>query len=262
MIDKDSTTTNTYTGQIENYKNTKTRYYYNLDSYRKDKYTTNLKNITSEPDLVLWSAAQYAAENIRTWFREKITSTPDNPFVTSISGNLNLDGYSYYPVTPLTPVHIGSESNTGSDTNLTFAYDAMNTIEETNKSFSDAEHQHYLMQHGLLYNTSHGVLVNKTSFAGVVGKEKFKSEENADGSDNGTQYNSGALIYGSVIGNPISNIVGINLKNVTLDGIRVTGVEKGNDTTYAPLLINRIAKAAKLTVDKLSTSEEIYDRRR
>ena len=256
LIDKDSTTTNTYTGQIENYRNTKTRYYYNLDSYRKDKYTTDLKNITSEPDLVLWSAAQYAAENIRTCFRKKITSTPDNIFVTSISGNLNLDGYSYYPVTPLTSVHIGSESNTGSDTNLTFAYDAMNTIEGTNKSFSDAEHQHYLMQHGLLYNTSHGVLVNKTSFAGVIGKEEFKSEENTDGSDNSTQYNSGALIYGSVIGNPISNIVGITLKNVTLDGIRVTGVEKGNGTTYAPLLINRIAKAAKLTVDKLSTSEK------
>lgn len=258
LIDKSSTTTNTYTGQIgkENYKNTKTRYYYNLDSYRKDKYTTDLKTITSEPDLVLWSAAQYAAENIRTCFRKEITSTPDNLFVTSISGNLNLDGYSYYPVTPLTPVRIGSESNTGSDTNLTFAYDAMNTIEGTNKSFSDAEHQHYLMQHGLLYNTSHGVLVNKTSFAGVVGKEEFKSEENTDGSDNSTQYNSGALIYGSVIGNPISNIVGITLKNVTLDGIRVTGVEKDNGTTYAPLLINRIAKAAKLTVDKLSTSEK------
>lgn len=257
LIDKGSTT-NTYTGQIgkENYKNTKTRYYYNLDSYRKDKYTTDLKTITSVPDLVLWSAAQYAAENIRTCFRKEIISTPDYLFVTSISGNLNLDGYSYYPVTPLTPVHIGSESNTGSDTNLTFAYDAMNTIEETNKSFSDAEHQHYLMQHGLLYNTSHGVLVNKTSFAGVVGKEKFKSEENADGSDNGTQYNSGALIYGSVIGNPISNIVGITLKNVTLDGIRVTGVEKNNGTTYAPLLINRIAKAAKLTVDNLSTSDK------
>ena len=255
LIDKESTT-NTYTGQIgkENYKNTKTRYYYNLDSYRTDKYTTDLKNITSEPDLVLWSAAQYAAENIRTCFRKEITSTPDNLFVTSISGNLNLDGYSYYPVTPLTPVHIGSESNTGSDTNLTFAYDAMNTIEGTNKSFSDAEHQHYLMQHGLLYNTSHGVLVNKTFFAGVVGKEEFKSEENTDGSDNSTQYNSGALIYGSVIGNPISNIVGITLKNVTLDGIRVTGVEKDNGITYAPLLINRIAKAAKLTVDNLSTS--------
>lgn len=257
LIDKGSTT-NTYTGQIgkENYKNTKTRYYYNLDSYRKDKYTTELKTITSEPDLVLWSAAQYAAENIRTCFRKEIISTPDHLFVTSISGNLNLDGYSYYPVTPLTPVHIDSESNTGSDTNLTFAYDAMNTIEGTNKSFSDAEHQHYLMQHGLFYNTSHGVLVNKTSFAGVVGKEELKSEKNTDDSDNSTQYNSGALIYGSVIGNPISNIVGITLKNVTLDGIRVTGVEKDNGITYAPLLINRIAKAAKLTVDKLSTSEK------
>lgn len=256
LIDKDSTTTNTYTGQIgkENYKNTKTRYYYNLDSYRKDKYTTDLKTITSVPDLVLWSAAQYAAENIRTCFRKEIISTPDNLFVTSISGNLNLDGYSYYPVTPLTPVHIGSESNTGLDTNLTFAYDAMNTIEGTNKSFSDAEHQHYLMQHGVFYNTSHGVLVNKTFFAGVVGKEELKREENTDGSDNSKQYNSGALIYGSVIGNPISNIVGITLKNVTLDGIRVTGMKKDNGTTYAPLLINRIAKAAKLTVDKLSTS--------
>ena len=90
----------------------------------------------------------------------------------------------------------------------------------------------------------------------MVGKEVFKSEENIDGSDNSTQYNSGALIYGSVIGNPISNIVGITLKNVTLDGIRVTGVEKNNGTTYAPLLINRIAKAAKLTVDNLSTSAE------
>lgn len=258
LIDKDSKATNTYTGQIDkkNYKNTKTRYYYNLDSYRKDKYKTDLKNITSVPELVLWSAAQYAAENIRTCFRKKIISTPDHLFVTSISGNLNLDGYSYYPVTPLTPVHIGSESNNGSDTNLTFAYDAMITIEGTNKLFSDAEHQHYLMQHGLFYNTSHGVLVNKTSFAGVVGKEKFKSEANTDGSDNSIQYNSGALIYGSVIGNPISNIVGITLKNVTLDGIRVTGVEKDNGITYAPLLINRIVKAAKLTVDNLSTCDK------
>ena len=171
LIDKDSTTTNTYTGQIENYKNTKTRYYYNLDSYRKDKYTTNLKNITSEPDLVLWSAAQYAAEIIRTWFRvknqpvhqiilcDKHIRKPESGWIFVLSGDTAYPG-TYW---------LGKY--TGSDTNLTFAYDAMNTIEETNKSFSDAEHQHYLMQHGLLYNTSHGVLVNKTSFAGVVGKK-------------------------------------------------------------------------------------------
>lgn len=227
LIDKDSKTTNTYTGQIDK-KIIKTQ--------RQDTTTiwtatekTSIQRILKYHFGTGFSFVECSPVCCRKYqnvVQGKITSTPDNPFVTSISGNLNLDGYSYYPVTPLTPVHIGSESNTGSDTNLTFAYDAMNTIEETNKSFSDAEHQHYLMQHGLLYNTSHGVLVNKTSFAGVVGKEKFKSEENADGSDNGTQYNSGALIYGSVIGNPISNIVGITLKNVTLDGIRVTGVEK------------------------------------
>ena len=254
-IDK-GTNTNTYTGQLDsaNYKNGKTRYYYNLDSYRKDKYTTDLKIINTVEDLVLWSAAQYAAENIRTCFRKEITSTPENLFITSISGDLNLDGYSYYPVTPLTIVHIGSENenDTENKTTLTFAYDTMNTIEGTNKQFSDSGHQHYLMQHGLLYNTSHGILVNLTAFVGVVGKELIKK---ADGTENKTQYNSGALIYGSVIGNPISNIVGITLKNVTLDGIMVTGVEKGKDT-YAPLLINRIAKAATLIVNNLSTSDK------
>ena len=254
-IDK-GTNTNTYTGQLDsaNYKNGKTRYYYNLDSYRKDKYTTDLKIINTVEDLVLWSAAQYAAENIRTCFRKEITSTPENLFITSISGDLNLDGYSYYPVTPLTIVHIGSENenDTENKTTLTFAYDTMNTIEGTNKQFSDSGHQHYLMQHGLLYNTSHGILVNQTAFVGVVGKELIKK---ADGTENKTQYNSDALIYGSVIGNPISNIVGITLKNVTLDGIMVTGVEKGKDT-YAPLLINRIAKAATLIVNNLSTSDK------
>ena len=35
----------------------------------------------------------------------------------------------------------------------------------------------------------------------------------------------------------------------------VTGVEKGKDT-YAPLLINRIAKAATLIVNNLSTSDK------
>ena len=260
-IDKGmNTNTNTYTGQLgsANYKNGKTRYYYNLDSYRKDKYTTELKTIKKAEDLVLWSVAQYAAENIRTCFRKEIISTPENPFITSISGDLNLDGYSYYPVTPLTIVHIGSEyeNDTENKTTLTFAYDTMNTIEGTNKQFSDSDHQHYLMQHGLLYNTSHGILVNQTAFAGVVGKELIKK---ADGTENKTQYSSGALIYGSVIGNPISNIVGITLKNVTLDGIRVTDVEKGKDKdkdTYAPLLINRIAKAATLIVNNLSTSDK------
>ena len=256
-IDKgdEGTKTNTYTGQLDNknYRNGKTRYYYNLDSYRKDKYTTDLKIINTVEDLVLWSAAQYAAENIRTCFRKEIISTPDNLFITSISGNLNLDGYSYYPVTPLTIVHIGSENenDTKNKTTLTFAYDTMNTIEGTNKQFSDSDHQHYLMQHGLLYNTFHGILVNQTAFAGVVGKELIKK---ADETENTTQYSSGALIYGSVIGNPISNIVGITLKNVTLDGIRVTCVEK--EDTYAPLLINGIAKAATLIVNNLSTSDK------
>ena len=79
-------------------------------------------------------------------------------------------------------------------------------------------------------------------------------ESSADDTENSKAYNSGVLILGSVAGDPANNIVEISLNNVTLAGIRVTGVQKEN-TAYAPLLINRIEQAAKLTVDTLTTGE-------
>lgn len=71
-IDTEGTGKNTYTGQLGNYKNGNTRYYYNLDSYRKNNLTLNLDSVTSPEDMVLWSAAQYAAVNIRGYFRQEI----------------------------------------------------------------------------------------------------------------------------------------------------------------------------------------------
>lgn len=233
-IDQNNNRT-TYTGQIDqkNYKNSKTRYYYNLDSYRKNNLFLNLDSVNTPENLVLWSAAQYAAPNIRGCFR--IGERTD----VTISGEINLTGYSYYPVTPLGAVNLGGST----DTHVTFDYDGMNTTEESNKKLSDSEHQHYLMQHGLFYNVSRNIKVNNTTFAGTVGKEKAGTANT---------YNSGALIYGSVTGDPVNYIVDISLNNVTLAGIRVTGVQKGTDT-YAPLLINKLDQAVRLTVNDLST---------
>ena len=234
---------NTYTGQInkENYKNDKTRYYYNLDSYRKSNSDLNLDSVSTPENLVLWSVAQYAAPNIRGYFRQG-----DKTDVT-ITGVINLTGYSYYPVTPIGAVNLGN--NQGELTSLTFDYDGMNEKENENKNkkLSDSEHQHYLMQHGLFYNAYRNIAVKNTSFSGTVGKEPIKKD--------GTtyKYNSGALIYGSVVGDPVNYIVGIMLNRVTLAGIRVTDVD--NNVTYAPLLINQMEKAVKLTVDTLSTGE-------
>ena len=236
----DTNTITTYKGQIQNYKNGQTRYYYNLDSYRKKNSDLNLDSVSTAENLVLWSAAQYAAPNIRGCFRKG-----DRTDVT-ISGNINLTGYSYYPVTPIGAVNLGTGT---ADTSLTFDYEGIETTETQNKQPSDSDHQHYLMHYGLFYNTSHNIAVKKTSFSGTVGKES-----SADNTENSNVYNSGVLIFGSVEGDPANNIVEISLNNVTLAGIRVTGVQKENPA-YAPLLINRIEQAAKLTVDTLTTGE-------
>lgn len=234
-IDTDGTG-NTYTGQLRNYKNGNTSYYYNLDSYRKNNSTLNLDSVTSPETLVLWSVAQYAAPNIRGYFRQG-----DRTDVT-ITGSIDLTGYSYYPVTPLGAVNLGTNQTT---TSLNFDYDGMNAKETGNKPLSDSDHQHYLMQHGLFYHTTHNIAVKSTSFSGTVGKEST--------AENGT-YSSGALIYGRVIGDPVSNIVEISLNNVTLAGIRVTEITK-DGAAYAPLLINQMDQAVKLTVNALSTGE-------
>ena len=237
-IDTEGTGKNTYTGQLGNYKNGNTRYYYNLDSYRKNNLTLNLDSVTSPEDMVLWSAAQYAAVNIRGYFRQG-----DRTDVTII-GSIDLKGYSYYPVTSLGAVNLGTNQTT---TSLNFDYDGMNAQEtkSKNKPLSDSDQQHYLMQHGLFYHTTHNIAVKNTSFSGTVGKEST--------ADSGS-YSSGALIYGSVTGDPVSNIVEISLNNVTLAGIRVTDIAK-DSTAYAPLLINQMDQAVKLTVNALSTGE-------
>lgn len=231
---------NTYTGQINktNYKNDKTRYYYNLDSYRKDNSDLNLDSVSTPENLVLWSVAQYAAPNIRGRFRQGDRTD------VNITGVIDLKGYSYYPVTPLGAVNLGT--NQGNTTSLNFDYDGMNKKETENKTLSDSDHQHYLMQHGLFYNAYRNIAVKNTSFSGNVGKEPTEKDDKT--------YNSGALIYGSVVGDPVNYIVEITLNKVTLAGIRVTGVEKDN-VTYAPLLINQMEKAVKLTVDTLSTDK-------
>ena len=237
-IDTEGTGKNTYTGQLGNYKNGNTRYYYNLDSYRKNNLTLNLDSVTSPEDMVLWSAAQYAAVNIRGYFRQG-----DRTDVT-ITGSIDLKGYSYYPVTSLGAVNLGTNQTT---TSLNFDYDGMNAQEtkSKNKPLSDSDQQHYLMQHGLFYHTTHNIAVKNTSFSGTVGKEST--------ADSGS-YSSGALIYGSVTGDPVSNIVEISLNNVTLAGIRVTDIAK-DSTAYAPLLIHQMDQAVKLTVNALSTGE-------
>lgn len=212
----------TYTNQTgTNYQNPKTRYYYNLDSYRSGVAANNL---TSPGAVLCWSVSQYAASNIRDYF---CSGSGGQAIITSTTG---LTGYSYYPVSPLSSVSIKGAS-------LTFAKADITTAEGSNKTPDDPNHQHYMMHYGLLYDVSNPVSVSgSSSFSGTVGMD-------TEG--------SGALIFGTVTGNT-DNPVEISLQGITLKGLRVSGVD--SNTTYAPLLINKnLNGGMKLTVDNLGT---------
>lgn len=249
----DNPTCNTYTSQLgtdTNFKNGKTRYYYNLDSYRTSGENGNAPSADSldTPGKVLsWSVFQYAASNIRDYFCKKNSDNTYNAKIYSTeSDGINLTGYSYYPVSPLGTVTVGDNVAT----TLTFAYEEMNGKETGNKPFSDSTYQHYLMHHGLLYNTSSNVTVTDTMIKGTVGLQSVDSTTN-----------SGALIFGSVTGDltQTPNVIPeVSLNNVTLEGLRVAGVVK-DTTTYAPLLINKITQVVKLNVNGLSTGEGYVD---
>lgn len=242
----DTTVCNTYTGQLGegiNYKNSKSRYYYNLDSCRSANSDTGISTINAgslnTPQAVLsWSVSQYAASNIREKFCKNPTTGASITGATNAT-EISLKGYSYYPVTPLSSVTVNNA-------NVTFSYKEMNDFEsaegKVNKVFGDFDRQHYLMHCGLLYNTGNSVTVKKTTFKGTVGSDST---------------GSGALIFGSITGNTTTPNK-ISLNDVILDGLCVTGVntDKISDTnavTYAPLLINKIGEGVTLTVNGLST---------
>ncbi|MGM9584885.1 MAG: hypothetical protein ACI3V1_05010 [Faecousia sp.] len=231
-IDTDTANCNTYKGQIANYKNGKTRYYYNLDGFRENG-NVSAGALTTPEKVVSWSVSQYAAENIRGYF------CSNSPTGATISGPIDLTGYSYYPVSPLSSVTVNADT-------LTFAYDVIEAAESNNKKPPDADHQHYLMHHGLLYNTVSGVTVTGTTFKGTAGLQSVNGSTN-----------SGALIFGNISGDKTKTPINVHLRNVTLAGLKVDGVD-GN-TRYAPLLINTIGEAVTLTVDDLSTGAGYVD---
>lgn len=84
-----SGTRNTYENRVlKGVTNPYSRYYYNLDTLQTD----DTNEVNSPAELVLWFVYKYCAENIRAYLPAQVTSN-------KITGTLDLDGYSYYPVT-------------------------------------------------------------------------------------------------------------------------------------------------------------------
>lgn len=221
-----SSACNTYKNKIldKTVVNKNTRYYYNLDAIRTED--------TPRAKLMRTSLFYYRSTNIRNYFNDNgakgIFSTDDPIKNSENDKEINLTGYSYYPVSMSVPI---------SNATITFDNKGICTAEDkaNNKCPTDTNiNQHYLMHCGVYYNVAGGLNVNQLTLKGTVGRT-------SDG-------NSGALVYGTISGSQSATATVI-LNGITLDGITVYNRHEHSDlNNYAPLLINKISDYVTLDV--------------
>ena len=234
-VKEENTTCKTYQNRTNLGKshkiNANSRYYYDLDEYTKN----NTSEIDTPEELVLWSCAVYANSNIKKYFYTFNNQESSNP---TISGMLDMDKYSYYPIHLNTGVQI-------TDATITFYNEQIEQAETNNKSTqATTQSQHYMMHCGLFLDhsvnvTATSITLSDVTFAGSIGKVNSNA--------------SGVLFSGMVQGSESSGrqyTAKMNLSNIVLSGLKITDY---TDSSYAPLLINQIGSYTKTEIKNLST---------
>lgn len=248
-VKEENTTCKTYQNRTNFGKshniNANSRYYYDLDEYTEtaSKNTNNTGKIDTPEELVLWSCAVYANSNIKKYFytfnNQEITDIKNNILNPTISGILNMDKYSYYPIHLNTGVGI-----TGAT--ITFYNEEIEQAEKDNKSTqAKTQSQHYMMHCGLFLDysaneTATSITLSNVTFAGSIGKVKSDV--------------SGVLFSGMVQGLESGGrqyTANMNLSNIVLSDLKITDY---TDSSYAPLLINQIGSYTKTEIKNLSTT--------
>ena len=251
-VKEEKTTCKTYQNRTNLGKshkiNANSRYYYDLDEYTETASTnttgSNTREINTPEELVLWSCAVYANSNIKKYFytfnNQEIAYIKNNISNPTISGTLNMDKYSYYPIYLNTGVQI-------KDATITFYNEQIEQAEKNNKSTqATTQSQHYMMHCGLFLDhsvneTATSIILSTVTFAGSIGKVNSNA--------------SGVLFSGTVQGsesNGRQNTAKMNLNNIGLSGLKITDYK---DSSYAPLLINQIGSYTKTEIKSLSTSD-------
>lgn len=223
--------------------NANSRYYYDLDKYIETASTNTTRKIDTPEELVLWSCAVYANSNIKKYFytfnNQEITDIKSNLSNPTISGTLNMDKYSYYPIHLKTGIGI-------TDATITFYNEQIEKAEKNNKSTqATTQSQHYMMHCGLFLDhsvngTATSITLSNVTFAGSIGKVNSNA--------------SGVLFSGMVQGSESNGrqyTAKMNLSNIVLLGLKITDY---TDSSYAPLLINQIGSYTKTEIKSLSTS--------
>lgn len=245
-VKEENNTCNTYQNRTDFGKkhkvNANSRYYYDLDKYIETASTNTTRKIDTPEELVLWSCAVYANSNIEKYFytfnNQEITDIKSNLSNPTISGTLNMDKYSYYPIHLKTGIGI-------TDATITFYNEQIEKAEKNNKSTqATTQSQHYMMHCGLFLDhsvnkTATSITLSNVTFAGSIGKVNSNA--------------SGVLFSGMVQGSESSGkqyTAKMNLSNIVLSGLKITDY---TDSSYAPLLINQIGSYTKTEIKNLST---------
>ena len=211
----------TYVNRLGAFKNPNTRYYYNLDAFGAGENPTATGDVDTAPKMVLFSAYSHCYSGLQKYF---YAGKPG-----SITGNIDLTGYSYYPAEQFVDI---------SGATVNFAYEEMNGFETDNKPFSDSERQHYGMHTGI--------------FTGVSGQGGARnvSDLTLQGTVGGLDGNYGALIRDGASGKDTTNMLTLNINGVTLDGIKASGIDE-----VKPLLINSLGNYTILNIKNVSTTD-------
>ena len=152
-MDGDSTKDNSYHnrssfGRSQN-TNGNTRYFYNLDIASKNcEGGFSGSQIDTADKLLLWSAFCYAPAGIRSTIVPDGTTGLDDSI--TITGTIDLAGYSYYPTQPIGEVTVNNAA-------ITFYYSKIKAEQNGNKLNSDAT-QHENMHCGLYQTVADGDL--------------------------------------------------------------------------------------------------------
>lgn len=252
-MDGDATNGNSYQNRStfgQSHKtNGNTRYFYNLDgAYDRCEGGFSGGQINTADKLLLWSAFCYAPAGIRSTIVPDGTTGLDGSI--TITGTIDLAGYSYYPTQPIGEVTVNNAA-------ITFYYSKIKAEQNGNKLNSDAT-QHENMHCGLFQTVADGDLtVSNVTLGGTVGPviNDGKSSTDAIGAGGSS---SGALVcryvYGSSDGNG-TKIRKISIDGLTLNNLIVDGANSATDANaYMPLLINEIQKYVSLNAKNIKTT--------
>ena len=216
-----------YHNQVITQSNQYTRYYYNLfgDAYDANKITVNgtSAEINSQEKLMLWHLYKYMNGNIQRFITPYFEGgSPSNVNTWNLSGNLDMNGYSYYPT------RVSNETYHGDNAVITLYGEVLEDKEADNKKPSDSLREHYMM-HAALFYASANVTAEGITFKGT-------------GVNLGSK--SGVLFAGTLSG--ITNI-----KNITCDGVRLSNY---TNETGAGLLVGIVVDGSDVMVDTVYTT--------